>query len=47
MNIMEPLSDYIELEYHDEVWPQPIEYENIPFYVTDAMNMTTCLEPAP
>lgn len=32
MNITEPLLDYIELEYHDEVWPQPLGYEHIPFW---------------
>lgn len=31
MNITKPLPDYIELEYHDEVWPQLIDYEHIPF----------------
>lgn len=31
MNIAEPLPEYIELEYHDEVWQQPIDYEHIPF----------------
>jgi len=31
MNIAKPLPDYIELEYHDEVWLQLIDYENILF----------------
>lgn len=31
MNIIEPLPDTIELEYHDEIWHQPIDYEHIPF----------------
>lgn len=31
MNIVEPLPEYIELEYHDEVWQQIIDYEHIPF----------------
>lgn len=31
MNIEEPLPEYIELEYHDEIWQQPIDYEHIPF----------------
>lgn len=31
MNIAEPLPEYIELEYHDEIWQQPIDYEHIPF----------------
>ena len=31
MNIAEPLSEYIKLEYHDEIWQQPIDYEHIPF----------------
>jgi len=31
MNIMEPFPDYIELEYYDEIWQQPIDYENIHF----------------
>jgi len=24
MNISKPLPEYIELEYHDEIWQQPI-----------------------
>lgn len=32
MNITEPLPDTIELEYHDELWHQPIDYEHIPFH---------------
>lgn len=31
MNITEPLQDFIELEYHDEIWQQPMDYEHIPF----------------
>lgn len=31
MNIAEPLPKYIELEYHDEIWQQPMDYEHIPF----------------
>lgn len=31
MNIAEPLSEYIEVEYHDEIWQKPIDYEHIPF----------------
>lgn len=31
MNIAEPLPEHIELEYHDEIWQQPIDYEHIPF----------------
>lgn len=31
MNITEPLPDCIEVEYHDEVWQQPVDYEHIPF----------------
>lgn len=31
MNLAEPLPDNIELEYHDDVWQQPIDYEHIPF----------------
>lgn len=30
-NITEPLSESIELEYHDEVWQEPVDYEHIPF----------------
>lgn len=32
MNITEPLLEYIEVEYHDEVWQQPMDYEYIPFH---------------
>eukprot|EP00253_Pinus_taeda_P012662 PITA_12662 len=32
MNITEPLPEFIELEYHDEVWQQPVDYEHIPFW---------------
>eukprot|EP00253_Pinus_taeda_P002372 PITA_02372 len=31
MNLAEPLPQNIELEYHDDVWQQPIDYEHIPF----------------
>lgn len=31
MNIEEPLPEYVELECHDEVWQQQIDYEHIPF----------------
>eukprot|EP00253_Pinus_taeda_P004972 PITA_04972 len=31
MNISEPLPESIELEYHDDIWKQPIDYEHIPF----------------
>lgn len=31
MNISEPLPEYIELEYQDEIWQQPLDYEHIPF----------------
>ena len=31
MNITEPLPDTIELEYHDEIWNQTLDYEHIPF----------------
>eukprot|EP00253_Pinus_taeda_P009203 PITA_09203 len=31
MNLAEPLLDHIEVEYHDDVWQQPIDYEHIPF----------------
>jgi len=31
MNITEPLPEFIKLEYHDEVWQQPVDYEHIPF----------------
>eukprot|EP00253_Pinus_taeda_P004844 PITA_04844 len=31
MNIAKPLLEYIEVEYHDEIWQQPIDYEHIPF----------------
>lgn len=31
MCISEPLPQYMELEYHDEVWQQPMDYEHIPF----------------
>lgn len=31
MNITKLLPDYIEVEYHDKVWQQPVDYEHIPF----------------
>jgi len=31
MNIAEPLLEFIELEYQDEVWKQTLDYEHIPF----------------
>eukprot|EP00253_Pinus_taeda_P036597 PITA_36597 len=31
MNIAEPLPEHIELEYHDSVWQQGLDYEHIPF----------------
>lgn len=31
MNISESLPEYIELEYHDEIWQKPMDYEHIPF----------------
>jgi len=31
MNIVEPLPEHIELEYHDSVLQQPLDYEHIPF----------------
>lgn len=31
MNITEALRDSIKLEYHDEIWHQPVDYEHIPF----------------
>eukprot|EP00253_Pinus_taeda_P031160 PITA_31160 len=31
MNLAEPLPDHVEVEYHDEVWQQPVDYEHIPF----------------
>eukprot|EP00253_Pinus_taeda_P020851 PITA_20851 len=31
MNIEEPLPEYVEVEYHDEIWQHPIDYEHIPF----------------
>lgn len=32
MNITETLLDSIELEYHDEIWHQLVDYEHIPFH---------------
>jgi len=31
MNITEPLPEFVELEYQDEIWQQPLDYEHIPF----------------
>lgn len=31
MNIAEPLPEFVEVEYHDELWKQPVDYEHIPF----------------
>lgn len=31
MNISNPIPDTIELEYHEEVWQQTLDYEHIPF----------------
>lgn len=31
MNIAEPLPEYMELEYHDEIWQKPMDYVHIPF----------------
>lgn len=31
MNIMEPLPEFVEPEYQDEVWQRPLNYEHIPF----------------
>lgn len=31
MNIAEPLPEFVEVEYHDEIWQQPLDYEHIPF----------------
>lgn len=31
MNLANPLPENIEIEYHDEIWNQPIDYEHIPF----------------
>jgi len=31
MNLANPIPDTIELEYHEEIWQQSIDYENIPF----------------
>jgi len=33
MNIAEPLLEFVEVEYHDEIWQQPVDYEQ------DAMSM--------
>lgn len=32
LNITEPLPDYIEVEYHDEIWQQLVDYDHIPFF---------------
>lgn len=31
MNIADPILDIVELEYHEEVWQQTLDYEHIPF----------------
>jgi len=31
MNIIEPIPDSVELEYHEEVWQQTLDYGHIPF----------------
>lgn len=31
INLAEPLPDNVEVEYHDTIWKQPIDYEHIPF----------------
>jgi len=31
MNIAKPILDTVELEYHEEVWQQTLDYEHIPF----------------
>jgi len=31
MNIVDPIRDRVELEYHEEVWQQTLDYEYIPF----------------
>jgi len=31
MNIVNPILDSVELEYHEEVWQQNLDYEHIPF----------------
>eukprot|EP00253_Pinus_taeda_P008955 PITA_08955 len=31
VNLAEPLPDHVEVEYHDEVWEKPVDYEHIPF----------------
>lgn len=31
MNLAEPIPDTVEVEYHDEVWKQLVDYEHIPF----------------
>eukprot|EP00253_Pinus_taeda_P027077 PITA_27077 len=31
INLGDPLPDNVEVEYHDTIWKQPIDYEHIPF----------------
>eukprot|EP00253_Pinus_taeda_P036581 PITA_36581 len=31
INLADPLPDNVEVEYHDTIWKQPIDYEHIPF----------------
>eukprot|EP00253_Pinus_taeda_P004365 PITA_04365 len=31
INLADPLQDNVEVEYHDTIWKQPIDYEHIPF----------------
>lgn len=44
MNIIEPLPDYIELEYHDKIWQQPLDTNISHSNVGGVMNMTTGIE---
>jgi len=46
MNITVPLPDFIELEYHDEVWQQPVDYDIFRFGAEDVMNMDTSTDNA-
>eukprot|EP00253_Pinus_taeda_P014645 PITA_14645 len=32
INLADPLPDNVEIEYHDTIWKQPIDYEHIPFH---------------
>eukprot|EP00253_Pinus_taeda_P017343 PITA_17343 len=31
INLAEPLPENVEVEYHDSIWKQPLDYEHIPF----------------